>query len=150
MPGTLDFKENIDVDERERGLDTQSSAVIRVIARSRERFLGETKGESIDDRARSIPRCVYSRRSHRSRENQFRFGRGRRGERNAWETVVETRETRRAVARSEGARRRRGWQKVIVPGSFRDSRDAILYILYQLWDSTIRDTIVRCDAYSAR
>lgn len=54
MPGTLDFKENIDV-------DTQSSAVIRVIARSRERFLGETKGESIDDRARSIPRCVYSR-----------------------------------------------------------------------------------------
>lgn len=66
MPGTLDFKENIDVDEREREredstLDTQSSAVIRVIARSRERFLGETKGESIDDRARSIPRCVYTR-----------------------------------------------------------------------------------------
>lgn len=34
--------------------------------------------------------CCVLARSHRSRENQFRFGRGKREERNARETVVET------------------------------------------------------------
>lgn len=44
------------------------------------------------------------------------------------------------MARSEGSEKKT-WlaQKVIVPGSFRDSRDAILYISYQLRDSTTRD-----------
>lgn len=92
-PDILDFKENIDARER-----TRHVCRFRVIARSREcdRTAKRKANLSI---ARGRIACWVLARSHRSRENQFRFGRGRRDERNARETVVETRREERRYGR---------------------------------------------------